>query len=141
MKEYQVTAKQVTLTAGLLKLTAEQAKPRAHALKATDKVGVFEILQPVSFKAGEVFSWDGQLGKALADDLTPSEEVKQPEPANAPEAEKRRGRKKKGEQEAGGESGQQDGEAEGGKADGDNDQTGEVGGDAEDASNYGGTDE
>lgn len=90
MKEYQVTTTQVTLTAGLVKLTAEQSRPRAHALKATADAGVFEILQPVSFKSGELFSWDGQMGKGQADDLTPPAEVAEM-PAQV-EAEKPRGR-------------------------------------------------
>ena len=50
---------------GMLALSGEQAKCRAHALKEIKK-GVYEVLSPVEFKQGEVFGHDGDLPKVLA---------------------------------------------------------------------------
>ena len=76
MREYAVTTRQATLTAGRVRLTKEQARPRAHALKATEAEGVYEVVGEIHFKGGETFGWDQKLPKALADDLTAHAEEK-----------------------------------------------------------------
>lgn len=65
MKQFEVIDRAARLSAGRVKLTAAQAKPRAHALKALGG-GVFEIVQPVEFKRGEVIEYDQDPGKAMA---------------------------------------------------------------------------
>ena len=65
MKTYTIH-RAVTLISGLLKLTPGQVKSRTHNLKAKDK-GLFEIVNPVCFKAGEVIGYDGLLSKDTAE--------------------------------------------------------------------------
>lgn len=66
MNKYTITARSARLTSGQLRLTAEQAKTRLTKLKPLG-VGVFEIVQPVEFKYGEVIGYEGDLPKSLAD--------------------------------------------------------------------------
>lgn len=68
MKEYEATAS-VRLHAGRVRLTPEQHKPRAHALKHVSK-DVYELEAPVQFKRGEVFGYDGAVDKVLASQMT-----------------------------------------------------------------------
>lgn len=65
MKEYTVTGRSISLHSGLVKLTDAQADVRLHRLKKTDKKGVYEIIQPIELKTGEVFSTDTPLGKVV----------------------------------------------------------------------------
>jgi hypothetical protein len=57
----------VTLYSGQVELTAEQAKDRQAAVKAVkagkDGAGTYEITSSIMFKAGEVFGYDGDIGK------------------------------------------------------------------------------
>ena len=71
MSKYIVTAR-LRLVCGVLILSAEQANPRAHALKPLGK-NRFEIINPVEFKVGEKIGYEGDLPKALADNLTSME--------------------------------------------------------------------
>jgi hypothetical protein len=64
MQFFTVVGQFVQLFHGLVQLTQEQARDRAHALKETDETGVFEIKQPIGFKKGETFGFDGDPGKA-----------------------------------------------------------------------------
>jgi len=73
---FQVTAVSVTLHAGLVRLTADQASRRAHAIKAAGKKGEFEILQPINFKRGEIVEYNGDVPKALAEDLEAVQKAK-----------------------------------------------------------------
>lgn len=56
------TIETVRLHTGNLKLTEVQAMPRKHLLQAIEgKRGVYEIKDTVTFKAGEVFGYDGEI--------------------------------------------------------------------------------
>lgn len=55
-----ITTSPVHLPANLtLGLSKEQAEPRAHALRATQKEGEYVTTAPVQFKAGEEFAYMG----------------------------------------------------------------------------------
>lgn len=69
MSKYIVTARIARLMAGVLILSVDQAKPRSHNLKPLGK-NRFEIINAVEFKAGEEIGYEGDLPKALADNLT-----------------------------------------------------------------------
>ncbi|OGT01878.1 MAG: hypothetical protein A2143_02350 [Gallionellales bacterium RBG_16_57_15] len=73
MSKYIVTAR-LRLVCGVLTLSADQANPRAHALKPLGK-NRFEIINPVEFKVGEKIGYEGELPKALADNLTSAEDT------------------------------------------------------------------
>jgi len=64
MEQYTAT-RPITLQFGVLGLTAQQATARAHNLDELND-GRFRIVQPVQFKAGELFGYDGDLPKSLA---------------------------------------------------------------------------
>ncbi len=66
MNKYTITGSPVRLVGGVLGLTEKQAAPRLHNLKALKKKGLFEIVQPVVFKAGEVIGFDGDIPKSQA---------------------------------------------------------------------------
>jgi len=68
MKKYQATAV-VVLCSGKVKLTKDQAASRSHLLEQVNKKGVFKIVDTIQFKAGENFSFDGEIPKGIADDL------------------------------------------------------------------------
>lgn len=75
MKEYKATAV-ISLHAGKVMLSKEQASPRMHALDVVDKKNdVYSIKSTIQFKAGEVFSYDGDIPKMLSDKVgDPNEE-------------------------------------------------------------------
>ena len=52
MKEYK-TLSPVTIVDGVIGLSDVQADTRAHLVSQTKKKGVYTILRPVTFKAGE----------------------------------------------------------------------------------------
>lgn len=70
MKTYKAM-KVVTLAQGNVSLTEDQAKTRAHNIKGMGD-GVYQIVNPVQFKAGEKFGYDGEISKEQADDLVPA---------------------------------------------------------------------
>lgn len=74
MDKYTVTAVSARLSSGVLELTKEQAAPRLHNLKSQGK-GLFEVVNPVEFKRGEVIGYDGDLPKALGDKLEVEEKA------------------------------------------------------------------
>ena len=74
-KKYIVTAIFATLPGGIVTLTTAQASTRSHNLKPLDD-GRYEIVNPVQFKAGEEFGYDGELPKALAETLVDAEVAK-----------------------------------------------------------------
>ncbi|TAK45259.1 MAG: hypothetical protein EPO27_10595 [Betaproteobacteria bacterium] len=63
MKEYVAKAV-LTLGAGRVRIDVEQAKTRAHNLKPLGE-GLHEIVNPIQFKRGERFGWDGEVPKAM----------------------------------------------------------------------------
>lgn len=64
MEQY-IATRPVTLQFGVIGLTEQQAMARLHNLDRLDN-GKFRIVQPVQFKAGESFEYDGELPKSLA---------------------------------------------------------------------------
>lgn len=66
----KVTAESGTLAvnSGQVQLTAEQAKPRLHALQLVGKTdgkggGTYNVTGPIQFKRGETFGFDGEVAK------------------------------------------------------------------------------
>ena len=57
MKKYKVE-KAIMIPGGTVELTAEQARRRAAAVKATKKPGEYEVMLPVYFKVGEIIGLD-----------------------------------------------------------------------------------
>lgn len=76
MKTYK-TKKPISLSGGEVGLTDDQYKRRESTgqLKKTRKKGIYEIVDSVSFKAGEVFTFSGAV-KALLEVLELIEEKK-----------------------------------------------------------------
>ena len=56
----------LTLTSGVIGLTASQADARAHLIRATKKKGQFEIVHSVGFKIGEQIDLPEALEKGAA---------------------------------------------------------------------------
>lgn len=69
MSKFIVTAISARLTSGVLVLTDKQAGVRSHNLRHLGK-NRYEIVNPVEFKAGEEIGYEGDLPKALAENLT-----------------------------------------------------------------------
>lgn len=61
------TAAVVTVVSGQIKLSAAQAKTRLSALATVDVkedgAGIYTVLKPIQFKAGETFGYDGEVRK------------------------------------------------------------------------------
>lgn len=55
----------ITIRAGVLRLSAEQARCRLHNLRQLGN-GRFEITAAIMFKSGEEFAYEGDLPKSLA---------------------------------------------------------------------------
>lgn len=69
MNKFEVTSPTgITLPSGILGLQPEQAQSRSFALGSLGD-GLYQILKPVQFKAGEVIAYDGPLTKAMATQL------------------------------------------------------------------------
>lgn len=66
MRSYEVVSRAARLASGRLKLTPQQGRDRAHALREVGK-GVYELTAAVEFKRGECFEWDGEPGKGNTD--------------------------------------------------------------------------
>ncbi len=68
MQLYIVTTFWVNLSTGIVELTEKQYSSRQHNLK---KLGgnKYDILKPVQFKRGEVFGYEGEMGKSLGKDM------------------------------------------------------------------------
>ena len=73
----------VNLPAGtVLGLSESQAASRMHALQPKGRKGVYLAMQPVQFKVGETFDYDGELPKSLAQSV---EEAKRQAPVGTAE--------------------------------------------------------
>lgn len=70
----------VSIHAGLLGLTDEQAAVRAQKVEAVPRrKGVYSIkVAPVHFKVGEVFGYDGDVVKSQAEFMVPAEDEESP---------------------------------------------------------------
>jgi hypothetical protein len=76
MHKYEVTQGPLTLSPGIIvHLNKEQADLRQHALKKC-KEGVYEIVEAVQFKNGEVIGFDEIPNKAILSAFFPVEKIK-----------------------------------------------------------------
>lgn len=75
MNTYRVDTKSYKFFHGLVQLTEKQAKVRAHQLIPRGE-GIFEIVQPIEFKAGEELGFDGEVNAALLQNITPIPEIR-----------------------------------------------------------------
>ena len=75
MKTYRVDTKSYRFFHGLVQLTEKQARVRAHQLVPRGE-GIFEIVQPIEFKAGEELGFDGEVNAALLQNITPIPQIK-----------------------------------------------------------------
>lgn len=81
-----------------MQLNPAQAKVRAHQLRPVGE-GIFEILQPIEFKAGEILGFDGEVNARLLQNITPiavkdSETPETSAPPVPPVSEKEKSKKK-----------------------------------------------
>lgn len=96
MKKYTLVGAATFGPGAILQLTADQATPRAHALKALGE-GRFEARAAVQFKAGEIVGYEGDLPKAMAAQLlnppaSAGEDAAASKPVHAPAAKTWKGR-------------------------------------------------
>lgn len=67
MKTFKAEHGAVNVNSGQVKLSAEQARPRMHCLKAVKVdekgAGTYQVLTPIQFKRGESFGFDGEASK------------------------------------------------------------------------------
>lgn len=80
MIEYKALGR-VKLFGGLVQLTEQQLRRRAHAVASTDEAGIYQILNTVEFKAGEVFGHSHELPKTMNDIVEKVKGEPEPEPA------------------------------------------------------------
>lgn len=73
MQRYKVLDT-ISLHTGILDLTEAQATPRKDALISLGE-GLYEIIKPVEFKAGEIIGYDGDINRDLTEKLLPAEEA------------------------------------------------------------------
>lgn len=69
MDKYRLTAPVTFQPPARLHLTKEQVEPRTASLRKAGKA--WEVIAPVTFKAGEELGHEGDLPKALAEHMTP----------------------------------------------------------------------
>ena len=80
LKKYVVIGVVANVNSGIVIISAEQAKPREHNLMPLDVdektgAGAYEVLQPIQFKNGEVFEFDGVFPKMMASEVADPSEV------------------------------------------------------------------
>ena len=95
MRKYKVIGPFVNFHSGALSLSKDQYASRAHALEPTKTPGEYLVLKPVQFKRGEEVGYDGEVSKALLQDLSPVEGVAKPKAAEGGEEKVGPGRKPK----------------------------------------------
>jgi len=88
MKRFKTLAP-VTLHAGIVQLSEDQAKGRDHKLEEV-KPGLYKITGPNQFKAGQEIGYDGEIPKALAH-LVESPDSKDKAPAKVKKGGKGKG--------------------------------------------------
>ncbi len=71
MKQYK-SVEVTNLNNGCVELDEDQARRRIHNLKEVGK-GIFEIVNPIQFKVGEKFGYDGEVNARLAQSLIKKE--------------------------------------------------------------------
>lgn len=73
MERFEVT-EVMNLNGGTVELDEDQARRRIHNIVEVDK-GVYEIVNPIQFKVGETFGYDGEVNKALAHAIISTEDA------------------------------------------------------------------
>lgn len=68
MRKIKVLGEFIHLHSGKVKLSERQARDRSHGVRKI-KDDLFEITSPIGFKRGEIFSFDGDLGKGQSEDV------------------------------------------------------------------------
>lgn len=68
MRCYRVVSLVARLSSGMVRLAADQAQHRRHNLRPAGD-GLFEVINPIEFKADECFWSDCEVNKAVALDL------------------------------------------------------------------------
>lgn len=68
MNIYTVIGKLASIGAGRVKLDDDQARTRRHNLKHID-ADVFEIVNPIQFKHGQQFGYQGEIDNVLKANL------------------------------------------------------------------------
>jgi hypothetical protein len=77
MKKVLVTGFCATIGSGSLVLSEAQSAPRLNngSIVPGKKDGVFDIVNIVTFKRGEVFGYDGELPPSLLEDMAPMKDA------------------------------------------------------------------
>lgn len=68
MRKIRVKGDFIVLHSGKVRLDPKQAKAREHGIRHV-KDDTYEIVSPVGFKRGEVFYFDGEIGKTHVEDV------------------------------------------------------------------------
>lgn len=77
MKKFVVIALSANLHTGTVELTDRQAKDRSHLIEPVPKKkGLYNIIETITFKNGEGFSFDGEINKALLEEVGEVVDVK-----------------------------------------------------------------
>lgn len=66
MNRYQVVGRFVQINSGVVRLSDEQAARCRHLTRKLED-GTHEVLVPIQFKRGEIFEFNGEVPKDLAD--------------------------------------------------------------------------
>lgn len=77
MKRFTVIGIMAAFHSGVVLLTKDQASLRSNNLKDLDD-GFFEILAPIQFKRGETLGFDGEVPKALLEEIEFQEDLNKP---------------------------------------------------------------
>ena len=72
----------INLHSGNVELDEDQARRRAHNIKEVEE-GIFNIINPIQFKIGEKFGYDGEVSKTLAQSLDGDVKVEENEDTQA----------------------------------------------------------
>ena len=89
LKKVTVDAAFCSVGSGIVALTAQQAKVRAHNLKPVhvekDGAGEYEVVNLIQFKRGESFGYSGEVGKGGVLSDRDAEELRRMEQAETAE--------------------------------------------------------
>lgn len=69
MQRY-ITVGIVNIVSGILDLTPEQASSRQGSIVSLGD-GLYEVTRPIQFKRGEIFGYDGDINRTLAELIKP----------------------------------------------------------------------
>ena len=85
MKTYQVAEKPINIGAGIVRFTKSQFDSRKRKLEPVKgKAGCYTVTEPIQLKSGEIFGFDGEIGKKETV-LVKEVDKKQLDPESKPE--------------------------------------------------------